>query len=99
MMQSADTTHAELRQTVEDLTSWLNVVEVGLLGMLDTIKVNTIKEEEQEEEEKIRVYEPELEQRKRALWKKRKLMRPLAVTIETAASYASFVTNIQDDWY
>ncbi|KAL4268252.1 Protein kinase domain-containing protein [Pleurotus pulmonarius] len=51
MMQSADTTHAELRQTVEDLTSWLNVVEVGLLGMLDTIKVNTIKEEEQEEEE------------------------------------------------
>ncbi|KAJ8507921.1 hypothetical protein ONZ45_g9764 [Pleurotus djamor] len=51
MMESNEATHMELRRTVDDLTSWLSVVEVGLMGMLDKIKTETIKEEEQEEEE------------------------------------------------
>ena len=36
LMRSHERTHAELTRTVEDLSQWLSVVEVGLSGMLDT---------------------------------------------------------------
>lgn len=47
-MRSHEGTHAELARTVEDLTNWLSVVEVGLSGMLDTASENTIAEEQEE---------------------------------------------------
>lgn len=45
-MVSHEGTHAELARTVEDLTQWLSVVEVGLSGMLDTAGEDTITEEQ-----------------------------------------------------
>jgi hypothetical protein len=47
-MLSHEGTHAELARTVEDLTQWLSVVEVGLSGMLDTASEDTIAEEQED---------------------------------------------------
>jgi hypothetical protein len=44
-MVSHDATHAELAKTVDDLTQWLSVVEIGLIGMLDRANEDTIEEE------------------------------------------------------
>lgn len=48
LMLSHEGTHAELAQTVEDLTQWLSVVEVGLSRMLETAGEDTITEEQDE---------------------------------------------------
>lgn len=42
-----ESTHAELARTIEDLTQWLSLVEVGLSGMLETTHNNTIEEEKE----------------------------------------------------
>lgn len=47
-MLSHESTHAELAQTVDDLTRWLSVVEVGLSRMLETPGEDTITEEQEE---------------------------------------------------
>ncbi|KAG6907910.1 hypothetical protein DXG01_006965 [Tephrocybe rancida] len=44
---TADNTYSELAQTIEDLTQWLTVVEVGLGGMLDKVHADTIEEEQE----------------------------------------------------
>lgn len=45
---SHENTHSELARTVEDLTKWLAVVEVGLIGMLEKVNTDTIEEEQEE---------------------------------------------------
>ncbi|KAH9937727.1 Pkinase-domain-containing protein [Amylocystis lapponica] len=52
LMHSHEATHVELARTVEDLASWLSVVELGLTQMLDKANQDTI-EEEQEQEDSI----------------------------------------------
>lgn len=47
LMGSDENTHAELSKTVDDLTRWLSVVELGLTGMLDPLGTDTIEEEEE----------------------------------------------------
>jgi hypothetical protein len=47
-MCSHEGTHTELARTVEDLTQWLSVVEVGLSEMLDGSGENTIAEEQED---------------------------------------------------
>jgi hypothetical protein len=47
-MLSHEGTHVELARTVEDLTQWLSVVEVGLSAMLDSASENTIAEEHED---------------------------------------------------
>lgn len=47
LMQSHDTTHAELAHTVDELAQWLAVVEVGLTHMLDRSTQDTIEEEQE----------------------------------------------------
>jgi protein-serine/threonine kinase len=42
-----ESTHAELARTIEDLTKWLSVVEIGLSGMLETTHTDTIEEEQE----------------------------------------------------
>lgn len=49
LMRSHEGTHVELARTVEDLSQWLSVVEVGLSGMLDTTGEDLTITEEQEE--------------------------------------------------
>lgn len=44
-MASHDGTHTELARTVDDLAQWLSVVEVGLIGMLDSGIEAAIEEE------------------------------------------------------
>ncbi|RDB16854.1 Serine/threonine-protein kinase KIC1 [Hypsizygus marmoreus] len=44
---SEDNTHAELARTIDDLTQWLSVVEVGLNGMLEKEYADTIEEEQE----------------------------------------------------
>lgn len=49
LMRSHEGTHVELARTVEDLSQWLSVVEVGLSGMLDiTSEDLTITEEHED---------------------------------------------------
>lgn len=48
LMLSHEGTHTELAQTVEDLTQWLSVVEVGLSRMLETAGKDTITEEQED---------------------------------------------------
>ena len=49
LMRSHEGTHVELARTVEDLSQWLSVVEVGLSGMLDiTSEDFTITEEHED---------------------------------------------------
>ncbi|KAE9395007.1 Pkinase-domain-containing protein [Gymnopus androsaceus JB14] len=45
---SVESTHAELARTIDDLTKCLSVVETGLTGMLDTVYVDAIEEEQEE---------------------------------------------------
>jgi hypothetical protein len=47
-MLSKERTHAELARTVDDLTQWLSVVEVGLVNVLDRGNGDTIEEEQEE---------------------------------------------------
>jgi hypothetical protein len=47
-MHSHEGTHAELARTVDDLTQWLSVVEVGLSEMLDNSGEDTIEEEQED---------------------------------------------------
>lgn len=47
-MLSHEETHIELARTVEDLTQWLSVVEVGLSAMLDSASEDTIAEERED---------------------------------------------------
>lgn len=42
-----ESTHTELARTIEDLTQWLSIVEVGLGGMLDLSYTDTIEEEQE----------------------------------------------------
>lgn len=42
-----ESTHAELARTIEDLTQWLSLVEIGLGGILETTHTNTIEEEKE----------------------------------------------------
>lgn len=49
LMTSHDGTHAELAKTVEDLTQWLSIVEVGLSTMLDFTDEDTIAEEQEDQ--------------------------------------------------
>ncbi|KAG6844346.1 hypothetical protein H0H87_007622 [Tephrocybe sp. NHM501043] len=44
---TADDTYSELARTIDDLTQWLTVVEVGLSGMLEKIHTDTIEEEQE----------------------------------------------------
>lgn len=48
VMTSHEVTHAELARTVDDLTQWLSVVEVGLSRMLDFAGEDTIAEEQED---------------------------------------------------
>jgi len=50
LMRSHEATHSELARTVEDLASWLSVVELGLVQMLDKATQDTIAEEQEQEE-------------------------------------------------
>lgn len=45
LMTSHDATHQELARTVDELTRWLNVVEIGLSEMLGRVPVNTMTHE------------------------------------------------------
>jgi len=47
-MLSHEAAHIELARTVDDLTQWLSIVEVGLIGMLDKINEDTIEEEQED---------------------------------------------------
>jgi len=47
-MTSKERTHAELAHTVDDLTQWLSVVEMGLMGMLERVNDDTIEEEQED---------------------------------------------------
>lgn len=47
MLISQDNTHAELARTIDDLSKWLTIVEVGLGSMLDKTSTNTIAEEQE----------------------------------------------------
>ncbi|KAF5385865.1 hypothetical protein D9615_002457 [Tricholomella constricta] len=42
-----ENTYSELARTIDDLTQWLTVVEVGLSGMLDKVYTDTIEEEQE----------------------------------------------------
>jgi protein-serine/threonine kinase len=48
LMTSKERTHAELAHTVDDLTQWLSVVEMGLVGMLERVNDDTIEEEQED---------------------------------------------------
>ncbi|KII92284.1 hypothetical protein PLICRDRAFT_103827 [Plicaturopsis crispa FD-325 SS-3] len=47
ILVSHEATHIELARTVDDLTQWLSVVEVGLTGMLEKAFEDTIEEEQE----------------------------------------------------
>ncbi|KAF7973865.1 hypothetical protein HWV62_14076 [Athelia sp. TMB] len=49
LMISHENTHSELAKTVEDLSQWLSLVEVGLSAMLDFPAEDTIAEEQEEQ--------------------------------------------------
>jgi len=55
-MLSHESTHAELAQTVDDLTQWLSVVEIGLSRMLETPGEDTIAEEQEEHTENANIW-------------------------------------------
>ncbi|KAG5643606.1 hypothetical protein DXG03_000614 [Asterophora parasitica] len=44
---TTDSTYSELARTIDDLTQWLTVVEVGLSGMLNKVYTDTIEEEQE----------------------------------------------------
>ncbi|KAG6865846.1 hypothetical protein C0991_011178 [Blastosporella zonata] len=44
---AANNTYSELARTIDDLTQWLTVVEVGLGGMLEKAHTDTIEEEQE----------------------------------------------------
>lgn len=44
----ADQTRAELARTIEDLSRCLTVVEIGLNGMLDSVRGDAIEEEQED---------------------------------------------------
>lgn len=48
LMLSHEATHSQLAKTVDDLTQWLSVVEVGLTQILDKAHQDIIEEERQE---------------------------------------------------
>ncbi|KAL6305032.1 hypothetical protein BKA93DRAFT_825363 [Sparassis latifolia] len=50
LMHSHDATHMQLARTVEDLSQWLSLVEIGLTQMLDKADRDTIEEEQEQEE-------------------------------------------------
>ena len=50
VMESHEATHLELQRTVEGLTQWLSVVEVGLSQLLDKAAEHTIEEEQEQED-------------------------------------------------
>jgi len=50
LMRSHEATHTELAHTVEDLASWLSMVELGLTQMLDRANQDTIAEEQEQED-------------------------------------------------
>lgn len=45
---TTESTQAELARTIDDLSQWLSVVEIGLSSMLDMTYANTIEEEQEE---------------------------------------------------
>ncbi|GLB37162.1 putative ste ste20 ysk protein kinase [Lyophyllum shimeji] len=47
MLITGENTYSELARTIDDLTQWLTVVEVGLTGMLDKVYTDTIEEEQE----------------------------------------------------
>jgi len=47
MLITGENTYSELARTIDDLTHWLTVVEVGLSGMLDKVYTDTIEEEQE----------------------------------------------------
>lgn len=49
-MHSHDATHIELARTVDELTQWLSVVEVGLTQVLDKSTENAIEEEQEHDD-------------------------------------------------
>jgi protein-serine/threonine kinase len=49
LVDSHEATHLELARTVEDLTQWLSVVEIGLSSILDKAAEHTIEEEQEQD--------------------------------------------------
>jgi len=47
-MLSHEMTHTQLSRTVDNLTEWLSIVEVGLVSMLDNTKEDIIEEEQED---------------------------------------------------
>ncbi|EGO25478.1 hypothetical protein SERLADRAFT_387511 [Serpula lacrymans var. lacrymans S7.9] len=50
LIHSPDSTLERLAQTVDDLTQWLSVVEVGFTAMLEKSKEESIAEEQEQED-------------------------------------------------